>query len=181
MGLPVISAPAEGEAQAALLVQRGDAWAVGSQDYDSILFGAPKLVRGLTLSGSFTLELIELENALEEMGLDRSQLIDVALLTGTDFNEGVRGIGPKKGLKAVKEGGLEALLPEAERKPLEEVFLNHPTTEEYDTSFKNPDIEGLGEFLHGVFDFNEIRVKKTGNRLLEIRKQQSQQGLTKWF
>ncbi|HEY4674450.1 MAG TPA: flap structure-specific endonuclease, partial [Candidatus Bathyarchaeia archaeon] len=51
MGIPWIQAPSEGEAQAAYLTKRGDADYCGSQDYDSLLFGAPKLVRNVTISG----------------------------------------------------------------------------------------------------------------------------------
>ena len=51
MGIPYIEAPSEGEAQATRLVMNGDAAYVVSQDYDNLLFGAPVLVRSLTVSG----------------------------------------------------------------------------------------------------------------------------------
>jgi len=181
MGLPVVSAPAEGEAQCALLVSRGDAFAAASQDYDSLLFGAARVVRGLTLSGSFTPSIIELDEVFSTLGVDRKQLIDIALLVGTDFNDGVHGIGPKKGIKAVKEGRVSELIAEEELKTLEDVFLKHDVTEEYDTTSTNPDVDGLIEFLNGRFEFNEARVKRTTNRIIEARKKQSQQKLGKWF
>jgi len=181
MGFPFVSAPAEGEAQCALLVERGDAWAVGSQDYDSLLFGSKRLVRGLTLSGSFSLGYVELAETLEKNGLDRKQLIDLALLVGTDFNEGVHGIGPKKGLKAVRENKISELISPDELSQLEDVFLKHPTIEDYNTEFGNPDVDGLVDFLHDRFEFNEIRVKRTANRIIEARKKQSQKKLGQWF
>ena len=52
LGIPHVQAPSEGEAQAASLAQTGIAWAAGSKDYDSLLFGAPRLVRFLTISGT---------------------------------------------------------------------------------------------------------------------------------
>ena len=108
MGIPYVQAVGEGEAQGAYMVNQGDAWAVASQDYDCLLFGAPRIVRNLTLSGGLSnLEYLELEKVLEELNLSREQLIDVALMVGTDFNEGIHGIGAKTGLKLIKNNTLE--------------------------------------------------------------------------
>jgi len=112
MGIPCVQAPSEGEAQCVHLCIKGDAWAVGSQDYDSLLLGAPRLVRGLTLSGTFELSIVHLNKVLKELNLNREQLIDIAILVGTDFNEGVKGIGPKKALKIVREGRLDEIRKE---------------------------------------------------------------------
>jgi len=106
MGVPHIQAPAEGEAQCTRMVLAGDAWAVGSQDYDSLLFGAPILIRGLTMSGKMELGMIVLDDALKALGINREGLIDLAILVGTDFDPGIHGIGPKKALKAVKDGAV---------------------------------------------------------------------------
>ncbi|MEM3824316.1 MAG: flap endonuclease-1, partial [Candidatus Bathyarchaeia archaeon] len=117
MGIPWIQAPSEGEAQAAHVVKRGDADYCASQDYDSLLFGAPRLVRNVTISGRRKLpgknvyievepEVIELEQVLKECGITHEQLIDVGILVGTDFNpEGIKGLGPKTALKLIKEYG----------------------------------------------------------------------------
>src|SRR4030095_9617490 len=107
LGIPTIDAPGEGEAQAAFMAARGDAWAAASKDYDSLLFGAPRLLRVLTLSvkeflpspSSFrpiTPELILAESLLAAHGISREQLVDLAILVGTDFNAGIKGIGPTK-------------------------------------------------------------------------------------
>lgn len=126
LGLPFLQAPSEGEAQASYLVQRGLAHVVASQDYDVVLFGSPRLVRNLTVTGRRKLpgrsawvdvepELVPLADTLESLQLSREQLIDVALLVGTDYNPGVPGIGPKTALQLVREhGSLEALLEKAE-------------------------------------------------------------------
>jgi len=124
LGIPHVQAPSEGEAQAAWLARQGIAWAVGSKDYDSLLFGAPRLARFLTISGTewlpsqgrarrLTPEIIELEPWLRNLGLSREQLVDAAILIGTDFDEGVHGIGPKKAVKLIREtGGLDAVPPD---------------------------------------------------------------------
>ena len=103
LDVPVVEAPAEGEAQAAHLVRRGDADYVGTEDYDALLFGSPRTLRGLTGNGDP--ELMELEATLERHGLSREELIDAAILVGTDFNEGVHGVGPKTALSEIREHG----------------------------------------------------------------------------
>ncbi|MEM3723883.1 MAG: flap endonuclease-1, partial [Candidatus Hadarchaeales archaeon] len=122
MGVPWIQAPGEGEAQAAHLVKKGDAGGVSSQDFDSLLFGAPVLIRNLAITGrrklprkdayiEITPEIIRLEDVLKSLEITREQLIDIGILIGTDYNEGVKGIGPKKALELVKkEGSLEKIL-----------------------------------------------------------------------
>ncbi len=103
LDVPVVEAPAEGEAQAAHMTLRGDADYVGSEDYDALLFGAPLTVRQLTSSGDP--ELMDLEATLATHDLTHEQLIDAAILIGTDFNEGVSGIGPKTALSAIADHG----------------------------------------------------------------------------
>ncbi|HEY5538620.1 MAG TPA: flap structure-specific endonuclease, partial [Thermoplasmata archaeon] len=116
LGIPWIQAPSEGEAQAAFLARRGDVWAAGSKDYDSLLFGAPRLVRFLAVGGKEFLpsrgrsrnvppEVLDLEENLRVLELTREQLVDVAILVGTDFNEGVKGIGPKTAVKRLRGWG----------------------------------------------------------------------------
>jgi flap endonuclease-1 len=116
MGIPVVEAPSEGEAQAAQMAIEGTVDAVASQDMDCLLFGAPLLLRNLSVGGRRKVpgkseyvevvpEFIALEDALRSLGLSRQQLIWMGILVGTDFDEGVNGVGPKKALKIVKESG----------------------------------------------------------------------------
>ncbi len=145
LGVPWVQAPSEGEAAAAQLVLAGEAWAAGSQDWDSLLFGVPRLVRNLTISGRRKLpkkqmtvevkpELISLEDTLQSLGLSREQLVLVALLVGTDYNPGgVKGYGPKKALALVKEAqSLERVLArvpwehEASAQEIVDFFLHPP-------------------------------------------------------
>lgn len=175
MGIPWVQAPAEGEAQASHMVINGDAWAVGSQDFDSLLCGAPRLVRNLTVTGKrkmpgrneyreITPEIMILDEVLEDLGITREQLVDIALLCGTDYNEGVKGIGPKRGLKKVKEmGSLETILEKegasiGNHDEIKKLFLEPKITDNYELKFGEPDTDGIVEFLCGERDFTEDRV-----------------------
>lgn len=122
LGIPVLQAPGEGESLAAALCAAGQVHAACSQDYDAILFGAPRLVRSLSAAGrrklpgkqvwvDVTPEEIDLQQTLAALGLTREQLVDAALLVGTDFHPGVKGIGAKKAVALIKKSGsLEQIL-----------------------------------------------------------------------
>ena len=110
MGIPCVDAPSEAEAQCAFMVEKGIAWAAASQDYDALLFGAPRVIQNLSVAGRkgkdshpVTPQLIVLDTMLLKLGIGREKLIWLAMLIGTDYNgSGVKGIGPKKGLNLVK-------------------------------------------------------------------------------
>jgi flap endonuclease-1 len=202
MGIPWVQAPGEGEAQAAYLVKRGDADYCASQDYDSLLFGAPKLVRNLTISGKRKLpgknvyievvpEIVELEKLLKECEITYEQLVDIGILIGTDFNpEGVKGLGPKTALKIIKEhGSLEKALPHlknvdfpANPQKIREIFLHPKITDNYKIEWKPPDVEGVISFICGERDFSENRVRKTLEKMQRgITKLKGKTTLEKWF
>jgi flap endonuclease-1 len=195
LGVPWVQAPSEGEAQAAYMTIKGDAYAAASQDYDSLLFGAKRLVRNLTISGKRKLprkdeyveiepELIELNKVLQELQITREQLIDVAILIGTDYNpDGVRGIGPKTALKLIKTyNSLEKVLktlPEAEFPidPLEikKMFLEPKVTDNYKLEWKRPDVDEVLRFLCDERDFSRERVTNALNRVLKAYEQHAKQ------
>jgi len=200
MGVPYVQAPSEGEAQAAYLVQRGDAWVAASQDFDSLLFGAPVLVRNLTITGKRKLpgkdayvdispELMELQTVLRELGITREQLVDIGVLVGTDFNEGIKGVGPKKALELVKKhGSLENIMrtevgEKFEVDPLEvrEIFLKPTVTTKYRIKWSEPDQTKIKEFLCGGHDFSEQRVQSAIDRLLKGKGEREQVRLEQWF
>lgn len=202
MGIPWIQAPSEGEAQAAHLAKRGDADYCASQDYDSLLFGAPKLVRNVTISGKRRLpsknvvidvvpEIVELERVLKGCGISYEQLVDVGILIGTDFNpDGIKGLGPKTALKLVKEyGTLENALPHiknaefpAEPRRIREIFLNPPITNNYRVEWKEPDLEGIVNFICRERDFSEDRVRKSVERMQKgLTQAKGKSTLDKWF
>ncbi len=176
LGLPVIQAPEEGEAQAAYMALKGDVWAASSQDFDALLFGAPRLVRNLTLTGKrkmpgrevtkeINVEVIELKKILSETRLSREQLIDLCILIGTDFNEGIMGIGPKKGLKLIQEqgdleGAFRLLQVEIEDyQELRRIFMDFERTDDYNLDWRPPEEEKVIKFLCGQYDFSQARVE----------------------
>ncbi len=197
MGLPVIQAPSEGEAQAAFIVRNEDAYAAASQDYDALMFGAPVVVRNLAVTGKRKLpgkgvyievkpELIDLESGLGKLGISREQLVDIGILVGTDYNDGIKGIGPKKALKLIKKHGtIQGALSElnTEIKYLAEIkdlFMHPDVTPDYELRWKKPDAEAIKHFLCAEHDFSEARVSTAVERLLEAS-DQGQKTLDKWF
>ncbi len=199
MGIPVIQAPSEGEAQAAHMVVKGDAWAVVSQDADSLLNKAPRLIKNLSITGKRKLpgnlgyktldpQLIELEPNLKELELDMDELVMLAVLIGTDYNYGgVKGIGPKKGIKLVKqkkEKSFEEIEWEkhfdVNWKDIYDTICNMPVTDDYTLEFKPADLEGLKEFL-AKRDFSENRIDSIITKFKEIEKNSQQKGLGDFF
>jgi flap endonuclease-1 len=176
MGLPVVQAPSEAEAQAAHMARRGDAWAAASKDYDALLFGAPCLVRFLTISGReflpaqrssrpITPELIDLQRMLDALGITHAQLIDLGLLVGTDFHPGVTGIGPKKALALVKRHGAIEHMPSmvadafnADLTRLRQIYLEPEVDDDYRVEFGRCDIDGVVHFLCDEHAFGRERV-----------------------
>jgi len=200
MGLPAIQAPSEGEAQAAVLAEKGKVYACASQDFDALLFGTPRLVRNLTMSGRRKLprkdvyvevktEMIELERSLKSLGLDRRKLIWIGILAGTDFNSGVKGIGPKKALKMVSEsnsfedvfGKLKAEM-EVDPSEVEQIFLHPTVEEECELKFSEPDEKGMLEFLCKEHNFSEERVRNTVQGMIKsLSEKGKQSSLENWF
>jgi flap endonuclease-1 len=202
MGIPWVQAPSEGEAQAAHMVKRGHADYCASQDYDSLLFGAPMLIRNVTISGRRRLpsknvfvevipEIVRLDQVLKECGITYEQLVDVGILIGTDFNpDGIEGLGPKTALKLIKEHGtLEETLPfvknaqfPAEPQRIREIFLKPAITDDYKVEWKEPDVEGLVSFMVKERDFSEDRVRKTLERMQAgTKKLKGKTTLEHWF
>jgi flap endonuclease-1 len=202
MGIPWVQAPSEGEAQAAHLVKRGDADYCASQDYDSLLFGAPRLVRNVTISGRRRLpsknisievvpEIVELENVLRECGITYEQLVDVGILIGTDFNpDGIKGLGPKTALKLIKEhGNIENTLPHlknaefpVEHQRIREIFLKPAVTDNYKIESKELDVEEVVNFICRQRDFSEDRVRKAIEKMQKgITAEKGKTTLEKWF
>ena len=176
MGLPIVLAPSEGEAQASHMAVKESVWAAASKDYDCLLFGAPRLLRFLTISGkeflpskgafrAITPELIDTAALLQHYAITRAQLIDIAILIGTDFNEGVKGIGPKKALKLVTEfGSIERMPSEIQAtlgegvEEIRQIFLNPDVTDRYVIEFRQPDFDGIIKFLCEEREFSRERV-----------------------
>lgn len=176
MGLPFIQAPSEGEAQASYMTKKGDVYACASQDFDSLLFGSPRLIRNLTVTGRRKLprknvyievepEIIELNETLAALDVTQDKLVDIGYLIGTDFNEGIFGIGPKKALKLVKEhtdlGSILKALnqPDIGFEEIRKIFLEPKVSDDYSTVFGKPDKEKIISIVCDEFEFSKERVE----------------------
>ena len=186
MRVPIVQAPSDGEAQGAYMCAKGDVWASASQDFDSLLFGAPRLLRNVTITGrrkvpgkdlyrDVKTEVIEASEFFDALGIDRAQLVDMCILMGTDFNGGISGIGPKKGLKLIKDHGdiehalahLGVEIPEYQE--IRDIFLNGHYSDDYVTKSGPVDRDAVIEFMRG-YDFSENRVMAVLDRIEGSRK-----------
>ncbi len=175
LGLPSIQAPSEGEAQGARMAAEGVVWGTASEDYDSLLFGTPRLVRGLGSRQPHdqgrAAHLIERDALLSELGLSQEELILVGLLIGTDFNDGAAGYGPKKALKLVQQHrGWEATLrtaglDPAQLEPVASIFRSPEVAVGPLPPFGPPDEEALAHLLVEEHDFSEDRLRAALARL----------------
>lgn len=185
LGVPVVTARFEGEAEAASMASKGIVDGVASQDYDALVFGAPVLYRNITLSErrrvagreiTIKPEMVVCEDVLHQLGISREKLVWLALLIGTDFNKGITGIGPKKGLALVKEAKSFDMLKMAvlqkhkqEFEPyIDEVlrfFLEPPVHSNYTIKWMKPDRDKVLSILCSEHDFSEERVSKVLERM----------------
>ena len=198
MGIPVIQAIGEGEAEAAHLVKNKKAWASASQDYDSLLYGAPVLIRNLTLSKKrrtssgvyvdVNLELVEFRSLLNYLQIDNDQLICLGILVGTDYNPGgVHGIGQKRALEIVRKYKYPVKIFEYMEKS-EKYNLNFDWQEifkqfhEYECCtkeeivFKKPSPEKIKKILLSK-DFSENRIDSGLDKLRKAKEQAKQRTL----
>ncbi len=202
LGIPVVQAPSEGEAQASYMASKGDAFAVVSQDGDSLLFGAPRLLRNFSLTQRKKVlnklayerngaDLVSLKETLDALNITREQLIIYAILVGTDYNiGGVKGIGPKTALKLVNEykdryNDLFIDVKWSEFfdiswETIFELIKNIPVTDDYELKWDLPDREGLKKLLVEKHDFSENRVDTVLDELNAIL-DSSQKDLSAFF
>ncbi len=199
MGIPHVDAPSEGEAQASVMAAEGTVKAVASQDHDSLIFGAPVLVRNVTISGKRRLpskgiminvqpERISLGAVLAHTGLTREQLVDFAILLGTDFNpDGFEGVGPVRALKYLKRyGSLEKITELKEEvakvsyQAIRELYLNPPANRGIKPEWKQIDRHAVESFLVDEHSFSPERVEAALARVTTAKAAQSET-LEKWF
>jgi len=200
MGVPVVQAKTEAEAQCAHMANCGVSDFAASRDYDSMLFGAKILVRNLTIAGRRKLprsnqtievfpERFVLEENLRTLDINREKLIWIGILCGTDFNKGVFGIGAKKGYKAVKDAkSFEDVLATVKGeipkwKEVEGIFL-HPDVfepEKKDLEFGAPDKDALMQFMCEERGFSQERVASALSRAFKIPEDGNQNVLGKWM
>lgn len=202
-GLPVVEAPSEAEAQASLIVKKGDAFALATNDADALLFESPRIVRNLNMAGrkkvvnklsyeTINPDIIILADNLKHLDISQDQLIALAMLIGTDYNSGgIKGIGPKTALKMVKIYGnnFESLFKEAKWSDFfdfswNEVFdliKNMPVNENYELEWNSIDEEKIKKILVDKHEFSEERINSQIEGLLKARSKGGQKGLGEFF
>ena len=183
LGVPWVDAKAEGEGQAAVMAAIGQLDAVATQDWDALLYGTPVLIRNMMTDGNkqhgrvVRAQRIELDELLNEHELSRSQLVDLAIMIGTDFHPGIRGIGPKTGLKLIKlHGSIEEICAVKDKQvperldEIRDIFINHPANEVDSKSLElgNVDVEGLKKFLQVERQFSQRRMDNALDKLREV-------------
>ncbi len=191
LGLPVIQAPSEAEAQASFMAEKGDVYAVVSQDIDSLLYSTPILIRNLTVASKKRVrgtyikinpEIYDLKHVLDTLEINQDQLLALSILVGTDFNpKGVHRIGPKTALKLVQEHkSFEKIFANVEAdfnwKKVYATFKSMPIMKNYQLKWKEPNLEKIQDILQ-KHDFSEERI----NKLLDRLKPKPQKNLDKWF
>ncbi len=202
MGVFYVNSPSEGEAQASYMCRTGKVYASSSQDYDSLLFGSKVLIRNLSITGRRKLprrdqyvmifpEEIFLQEVLDNLSITREKLIIIGILVGTDFNKGVRGIGPKKALALVKKyDSFEKIREEVEKsynhefeEYIEDVynfFLNPPAVD-VEIEEKKINEDKIKEILIERHDFGRERVENAIAKLKKATREIRQGSITDWF
>jgi flap endonuclease-1 len=93
--------------------------------------------------------------------------VDLAILVGTDFNDGIKGIGPKKALKLVQQNGRIENMPEEIRESvgdpetideIRRIFLHPDVIDDFDVQEAEPDLAGIVQFLCDEREFSRERV-----------------------
>jgi len=201
MGVPVVQASSEGEAQIAYMVNKGDVWGSASQDYDTLLFGAKRLLRNFAVTRSrkvgdtsitLDIEWILLPRLLENLDITREQLIEMGILIGTDFFEGVKGIGEKTAYSLIKKNNsIKEIVSKKVKVRGQIIDLNLDLIEKVKNLFLNPSIEEnypslnkgkpkfdkIEDFLINKHNFSESRVKNALERLKKIESTSQQKTL----
>ena len=203
LGFMSVDAPSEGEAQAALMAKKGVVYASASQDYDSLLFGSPKLIRNLSITGKRKVpgknqykivepEVIYLDDNLKRLGINRKQLIIMGILIGTDFNEGVKGIGPKTALKIVKEYKTEKEIftyvvdkyKHTFNEHIDKIieFFTNPPYKKVNIKFGKIDKDKIMELLCERHEFDDERVSKVLDKAIKAHEEiYGQSSISDWF
>ena len=182
LGVPWVDAKAEGEGQGAVMAALGQLDAVATQDWDALLYGTPVLIRNMMTAGNKShgrvvkAQKIILDDLLAEHELTREQLIDLAIMIGTDFHPGIKGIGPKTGIKLIKQfGNIETICEEKGKEVPERldeiraIFHNHPSNEvpNEELQMGQVDLDGLKQFLQVDRQFSQRRMDNAIDKLKE--------------
>lgn len=200
LGIPVIQAPEEGEAEAATLTQTSKVWAAASQDYDALLYGTPYLIRNLTSSRKRKTpsglyievkpELIDFQKVVTKLEIDKDQLICLAILVGTDYNPGgIRGLGQKKALEIVQKYKYPVQIFNYVQKNFDFIFdwqeifrqfHEYKSFYKEEIEFKKPDEKKIKQILLSR-DFSEKRIDSGLQKLKTLNEAKKQKNLSEFF
>jgi len=200
LGIPIIQAPSEGEAEAATLARQGKVYAAASQDYDTLLYAAPILIRNLTSPKRKKLpsglyidikpELIEFQSVLTELDIEKDQLICLAILVGTDYNPGgVKGLGQQRALQIVQQYKYPVEIFKAVQEKYDfifdwqeifKLFQDYQTNQIEEIEFQKPDKEKIKQILT-KYEFSEVRISSALQKLQDIEDSKKQKGLSDFF
>ncbi|KAL3651435.1 Elongation of fatty acids protein 2 [Castilleja foliolosa] len=177
MGVPVIEAPCEAEAQCSALCKAEKVYAVASEDMDTLAFGAPRFVRHLMDSSYRKIPVMEFEvfKVLEELNLTMDQFIDLCILSGCDYCDSIRGIGGITALKLVRQhGSIEGILENINKTRYKvpddwayqesRKLFKEPSVltddDQLELKWTDPNEEGLISFLVDENAFDKERITK---------------------
>ncbi|MCK4285711.1 MAG: flap endonuclease-1 [Candidatus Lokiarchaeota archaeon] len=205
MGIPIVQASSEGEAQSAYMVEVGDAWACASQDYDTLLFGGERLLRNFAINRSkkvrdtkvtLDIEYVSLSKFLKNLEINREQLVEMGILIGNDFYPGIKGVGQKTALDLIKKyGSIENILKNRIKVGSKEILLDLKLVEQVKKIFLFPDVkkdynepkskkinfERIEELLIEEHNFSRQRVESALDRLRKLDSSKVQVSLDDFF
>ncbi|XP_039251996.2 flap endonuclease 1-like [Styela clava] len=197
MGVPVVSAPTEAEAQCATLVKAGKVYATATEDMDALTFASNRLLRHMTFSEARKMPIQEftLEKVLQEMEITQEQFIDLCILLGCDYCGSIRGIGPKRAYDLIKQHKtIEDILGNIDKKKYtvpedwafaqaRSLFIEPDVSpcDDIELKWKEPDEEKLIEFMCKEKGFSEDRIRNGIKKLMNSKKQSTQGRLDDFF
>jgi len=203
MGVSIIDAPSEAEAQISYLTITNFLDYTVSQDFDCLLFGSPNLLRNLTVSRKKKIpskniyvdvnpEIIYLDQVVDKLNISREKLIWLSMLIGTDFNDKVEGVGPKTALKLVLEHdtfeGIEKTLKEKNKavnfdyKEIQDIFINPIVDKTPNILTSDFDRKKIENILIDKFNFSQERVVNSLDKFItEKSDSDKQKTIDQWF
>jgi flap endonuclease-1 len=203
MGVPVVEAPCEAEAQCAEMCKGGLVYATATEDMDALTFGSTRLLRQLWAGATTTAEKkgtrpreFTLAVALEDLGMSMEQFVDLCILCGCDYSDGIPGVGPTTALKLIRthgdlgaavaalRAGPKSKVPEDfDVEQLREMFFKPEVTPatELGLKWKDPDVEGVVKFMCGENQFDEDKVRKGLQRMAASKTTANQGRMDSFF
>ena len=174
MGLPIIEAPENAEAQCAELVKSGKCYAAISEDTDALAFGCTTVIRGIKNRNDPVIE-IRLDEVLRELDITFGEFVDLCILLGTKRCKNIQMMGPISAYKHIQQcsnienilekvvkGHKKYVLPKMYDFQSERDSFLDPTvldTRNVEFSWKLPDEDNLKQFLIAVKGFAAARVE----------------------